>query len=82
MYSSSPFRTIVQLASCLFEIGKLVLPLGEDSPGMKNSSEKMSATKAKLVLVIKLALPRAHPLLETVLRACAVTQTVNSRRGR
>ena len=37
-----------QLDSCLFEIGKLVLPLGEDSPGMENSSGKMSAAKAKL----------------------------------
>ena len=37
-----------QLLSCLFVIGKLVLPLGEDSPGMENSSDKMSATKAKL----------------------------------
>ena len=30
------------------EIGKLVLPLGEDSPGIESSSDKMSATKAKL----------------------------------
>ena len=37
-----------QLASCLsVEIGKLVLPLGKDSPGVENS-HKMSAAKAKL----------------------------------
>ena len=37
-----------QLASYLFEIGKLVLSLGEERPGMENSNDKMSATKAKL----------------------------------
>ena len=37
-----------QLLSCLFVIGKLVLPIGEDSLGMENSNDKISATKAKL----------------------------------